>query len=283
MLTPQISGIFISLGVLIALFFSLHLFDRHPQEKKIGRKKYLMKSWDFVNALFVVFPCSFIGARTYHVFNYWNYYQINVFEIIDVQKGGLGFYGAIAGGICGLVVFSLSNKSPISRFRFIAVCDHIFLSLPLSYAVGRWGSFVTHDVIGFPSNVPWAVPVPFEYRPAGFRLFETFHPVFLYESVLNLVLFLFLYTAFRFVKRWRSDGTITLLFFLGYSLIRLFTEPLKIGVWRMGIYPVASLLSFAFLLVATILLARMYLWQLIKLCYFGLKKVNTILFPNKVV
>ncbi|PIS23305.1 prolipoprotein diacylglyceryl transferase [candidate division WWE3 bacterium CG08_land_8_20_14_0_20_40_13] len=258
MLTPSVSGILISIGILIAMLFSEYLLSTHPQEKRIGNKRLKATDRDILRSLITIVPFSLVGARLYHAVNYWNYYTNNPLEILKTWNGGMGFYGALLGGILAFLVFSFIKRAPVFKFRFIVISDFLFLSLPLAYAIGRWESFITRDIVGIPTKVPWAISVPFAFRPQGFKLYDSFHPVFLYESFLCLLLFLGLYFVFRFVKRWKADGSISLLFLLGYSLIRLVTESMRIGIWKIGIYPTASIISITILIVSIILLVKMY-------------------------
>jgi len=45
-----------------------------------------------------------LGARLYHVIDYWQYYSKNPIEIFIYGKGEWGIYGAIAGGFVSLWV-----------------------------------------------------------------------------------------------------------------------------------------------------------------------------------
>src|SRR3990167_1399164 len=44
---------------------------------------------------------AIIGARTYHVLDYWSLYINNPIEILYIANGGLGIWGAIAGTVLG--------------------------------------------------------------------------------------------------------------------------------------------------------------------------------------
>jgi phosphatidylglycerol---prolipoprotein diacylglyceryl transferase len=92
--------------------------------------------------------------------------------------------------------------------------DLIAPFLPLGMAIGRLGNFLAADAYGLPTSVPWAV-----YQAGAFR-----HPVQLYELVLDLVLFAFLYR-----RRYSSfrDGELFQLYIIGYALIRFPMEFLR--------------------------------------------------------
>jgi phosphatidylglycerol:prolipoprotein diacylglycerol transferase len=44
---------------------------------------------------------ALVGARSYHVFEYWQYYQGNVKEMFSLWAGGLSIWGALilGGGV----------------------------------------------------------------------------------------------------------------------------------------------------------------------------------------
>jgi|GEM_PF-1554580 prolipoprotein diacylglyceryltransferase len=46
-----------------------------------------------------------VGARLYHVVNFWNYYSQNPVLIPQVWLGGLGIWGGIGGGFVGVVLY----------------------------------------------------------------------------------------------------------------------------------------------------------------------------------
>lgn len=83
---------------------------------------------------------SIIGARAYHVLNYWSYYSQNSIEIIKTWQGGLGIFGAI---ILGLIyIFSYSK---IFKINSLTILDSITPVLPLAQAIGRIGNWVNHE------------------------------------------------------------------------------------------------------------------------------------------
>jgi phosphatidylglycerol---prolipoprotein diacylglyceryl transferase len=92
--------------------------------------------------------------------------------------------------------------------------DLIAPFLPLGQAIGRMGNFLAGDAYGSPSSLPWSV-----YQAGAYR-----HPAQLYELVLDLLLFAFLYR-----RRYSSfrDGELFSLYIAGYSLIRFPLEFLR--------------------------------------------------------
>jgi phosphatidylglycerol:prolipoprotein diacylglycerol transferase len=170
---------------------------------------------------FTALPLSILGARLYHVTTNLNYYLVNPYEIFMIWKGGLGLYGGILTTI--LVFYFLSKKL---NQNLLAMLDLIAIVLPLGQAIGRWGNYFNQELFGKPTSLPWALYIDNEYRPENYKQFNTFHPTFLYESLLNSINFIVLYVVNK--KTSPKPGMITSLYLVNYGAIRLLIETLKI-------------------------------------------------------
>jgi prolipoprotein diacylglyceryl transferase len=171
-----------------------------------------------------VVPLGFVGARAYHVITDYDLYAGDPFPaVFEVWNGGLGIYGAVAGGFLGLLVFGwYSGVSPL------VLADAAAPGLLLGQAIGRWGNYFNQELFGRPSNLPWAIRIAPENRPVEFADAEAFHPTFLYESIWNLLAgLLLLWIARRFAERLK-DGDVVLLYVSLYSVGRFFVESLRI-------------------------------------------------------
>ncbi|NLE89683.1 MAG: prolipoprotein diacylglyceryl transferase, partial [Dehalococcoidales bacterium] len=62
-ITIQFYGIFISLGILSAILYAF--YEAHRRGENLDH---------VVNMALVVVPLGIIGARLYHVVDYWSYY-----------------------------------------------------------------------------------------------------------------------------------------------------------------------------------------------------------------
>jgi len=67
-------------------------------------------------------------------------------------------------------------------------------------------------------------------RPLDFVNYDRFHPLFLYELILNLVLFFILTKLEK--KYPRGSGFIFGFYILGYAIIRFFLEFFRINAWQ---------------------------------------------------
>ena len=177
-----------------------------------------------LDSLFFVVPLGFIGARAYHVAtDYGLYADDPIPDVFAVWNGGLGIYGAVAGGFLGVLLFSWYRH--ISPLVF---ADAAAPGLVLAQAIGRWGNYFNQELFGRPSDLPWAIRIAPENRPAEFADATSFHPTFLYESIWDLLVCLtLLLVARRFANRLR-DGDIVLLYVSLYSVGRFFVETLRI-------------------------------------------------------
>ena len=137
-----------------------------------------------------------VGARLYHVFDQqqWPYYQANPEQIIAIWNGGIGIFGAVAGGLAGLLLYVYWKRLPM--LRWLDIGAPAFL---LGQAIGRWGNFFNQELFGPPTNLPWGFPIDMSNRPILYLDAERFHPLFLYESLLSLIgVVVLLYAARRF-------------------------------------------------------------------------------------
>ena len=171
--------------------------------------------------VFPVIISALVGARLYAVALFWPAYAANPLEIFKVWHGGLAIHGAIAGGALALAWYCRRHRQPL-----LAWADLIAVVLPLGQAIGRWGNYFNQELFGPPTTLPWGVFIAPPHRPAEFSHVVTFHPTFLYESLLNAGLFLLLAAGYG---RWRSAAGRTLgTYFIGYGFIRLLMESLRL-------------------------------------------------------
>ena len=206
-------GLCIALGIIVATWLTGRELARKGYEPTLA-----------LDSLFLVVPLGFVGARIYHVITDYDLYADDPIPgVFAVWNGGLGIYGAVAGGFLGLVLFGwYRGVSPL------VLADAAAPGLILAQAIGRWGNYFNQELFGRPSDLPWAIRIAPENRPAQFADVEAFHPTFLYESIWNLlVCFVLLWIARRFADRLR-DGDLVLLYVSLYSVGRFFVETLRV-------------------------------------------------------
>lgn len=129
-------------------------------------------------------PFGLIGARAYHVATDPELYfgaGKNAIDALKIWNGGLGIWGAIAGGVFGGY---LACRQYGIRMR--PLMDVLAPTLLLAQAIGRFGNYFNQELFGRPTTLPWGLEIAAENRPPGFEQDATFHPTFLYESLWNL-------------------------------------------------------------------------------------------------
>ena len=170
-------------------------------------------------------PFGIIGARLYHVITDWQLYFAadgsGIVGAVQIWNGGLGIWGAVAGGALGAYIACRRRGIPLTHFA-----DAVAPSLILAQAIGRWGNYLNQELFGRPSDLPWAVEIDPGNRPPGYEEFETFHATFLYESLWNFGVFFVLLWADR---RWRIGyGRLFALYVALYCAGRVWIEALRI-------------------------------------------------------
>jgi phosphatidylglycerol---prolipoprotein diacylglyceryl transferase len=204
-------GLIIALALFLAVLLGLKL------AKKAGFTADEVFDLSFWLAL-----VGLIGARLYEVLILEpGYFLSHLSEIVKIWHGGLAIHGAIIGGVIALLVWCRRNKKD-----FWLTADIIAVVLPLAQALGRWGNYFNQEVFGRPTNLPWGIFITPTNRPAGFSENQYFHPTFLYESVLNLILFLILFIVYR--KNKLKKGQYLAVYLIGYGVIRFLMEFIRI-------------------------------------------------------
>lgn len=216
------------------------------------------------NALLFCLILGVIGARLYHVISTptgttigLQYYLDNPSEILNFRQGGLGIYGAVAGGI--LAIFFYARYI---RMNFWTLVDIAIPGLFLGQAIGRWGNFFNQELYGFPTDLPWGIPIDAQHRLPVFADLtkfpvETthFHPTFLYESLWNLACAM---VVLLVARRWAKakPGDMLLLWGILYGFGRFLIEFQRPDAWLISGIATAQLIGLG--LVVTCGVALMY-------------------------
>ncbi|MGC8902910.1 MAG: prolipoprotein diacylglyceryl transferase [Fervidobacterium sp.] len=199
--------------------------------------KYPIKPEDLDEGLFWGIIAGILGARIYYVVFNWNYYSKYPSEIYKIWHGGLAIHGGIFGALLMIFIYSKVKK----YFKFVHATDLFTSVLPLAQAIGRWGNFFNYEAYGRPTTLPWGMFVPPERRMPGYDIERFFHPTFLYESLWDLAIFVFLY--FFVEKRKREYGETTALYMILYSVGRFWIESLRLDSLMTGQLRAAQIVS----------------------------------------
>ena len=129
-----------------------------------------------------------------------------------IQRGGLVFYGGLAGAVIACVLFARIHKLPLWK-----IADILAPSLALGYMIGRFGCLMNGCCFGRECSLPWAVRFPADHATGGVSV----HPTQIYDSLLNLGLYAGLAWLFR---RKKFDGQVFAAYLIGYAFTRSVAE-----------------------------------------------------------
>ncbi|ARS34088.1 prolipoprotein diacylglyceryl transferase [Pontibacter actiniarum] len=160
-----------------------------------------------------------IGARLGHTLFYApDYYLSNPIEILKIWEGGLASHGATIGILFALWLFSRKQK-----FDYMWVLDRIVIVVALGGALIRMGNLMNSEIIGRPTDVPWA----FEFVRLGENPVVPRHPTQLYESLSVFALFVLLYWLWSKYKSALPKGLLFGIFVTALFTFRFLVEFLK--------------------------------------------------------
>ncbi len=166
-------------------------------------------------------PAGLIGARLYHVITDWKAYQGRWFDTVKIWEGGLGIPGGLILGVGVGVWYARRRQWDVPR-----LVDCVVPAIPVAQAIGRLGNWFNQEVFGKPTDLPWALEIDEQYRPARFADEPTFHPTFLYEALFNLAL---AYALIRIDRRKvLKPGQLLPLWIAGYGFGRFLVESIRI-------------------------------------------------------
>ena len=219
----------------------------------VGTKFFGLKKETIIDLAPYLIVFGIIGARLYYCALNYDFYLRFPTEIIAIRHGGISIHGAIIGGIIGLWLFAKKHK-----INPIKLCDVSAIGLSLAQAIGRWGNFFNSEAFGGPTNLPWKLYIAPQYRPIPYQDYQFFHPAFLYESILDLVIFAILLILVK-TNKIKREGNLALIYLMLYSVVRIIVESFRLDsvkyIW--GI-PVAIFVSIGIIIISVSLLILNY-------------------------
>jgi prolipoprotein diacylglyceryltransferase len=133
----------------------------------------------------VAVPVGLIGARAYSVLTDVHRYfgpGRDWTDVLRVWDGGMGVAAAVAAGAVAAWAYSRRIGVEVGPVALAAAP-----ALAVAQAISVWGNWFSQELYGSPSGLPWAVAIAPQHRAAGFQSAATFQPLFLYESLLDLL------------------------------------------------------------------------------------------------
>ena len=225
-------------GIVIALGFLLAIVWMTKKCRSFG-----IREDDLYDTIIWTIPLGIIGARLYYVLFSLVYYIANPSKIIAIWEGGLAIYGGIIAGV--IVIFFLCRHK---KMRVAAMLDLVIIGVIIGQMIGRWGNFFNREAFGRETGIFCRMGLT---SPDGNTIYV--HPTFLYESLWNFALFIFLCIFLKKGKR-KYNGQIMLIYMLVYGLGRTLIEGLRTDSLYIGSsgIRVSQLLSAALVLFAAV-------------------------------
>lgn len=168
------------------------------------------------NIAFWTIVFGLIGARLYFVVQSgWFWYLTHPQHIFAFWEGGMAFFGAIFAALIVLLVMAHRH-----RLNYWDLLDAGVLFAAVGQPIGRLGNVMNGEILGPPSNLPWAIRYtnPSSMAP---QLGVAYQPANLYEAI----------------------GTLLILGVLLY-LRRRGVPPGVLGLTYLVLYPVSQLILF---------------------------------------
>ncbi|GAA0589629.1 prolipoprotein diacylglyceryl transferase [Virgibacillus siamensis] len=206
-------GVIIAFGVFIGLYLATKESDRLGLDKDL-----------IIDLIVFAIPAAILFARIYYVVFEWDRYAgAPWWDVFAVWEGGIAIHGALIGSVLTAIIYTR-----VKKISFWQLADIIAPSLILGQAIGRWGNFMNQEAHGGP--VSEAVYNNFlQYLP-DFIMNQMciegtmYHPTFLYESLWNLLIFVFLLVLRRYNP---LRGEVFLSYVIAYSAGRFFIEGMR--------------------------------------------------------
>src|SRR5579859_5036842 len=101
-----------------------------------------------------------IGARAYYVaFEWEQFYNKPLLQIISPAGGGLAIHGALIGAVLAALIYTRLNR--LSLIEWLDICVPTIL---LAQGIGRWGNFFNQEAYGRPTSLPFGVTIDQDHR-----------------------------------------------------------------------------------------------------------------------
>lgn len=215
---PSLYGVAVGVAGVVGYLTSFFIARRYSVANGVDWVRHL----DIATILLII--CGVVGARLLFVLYNVEYFSNYIAEIPQVWHGGWVWHGGFIAGVIALALYARLKK--ISFWRF---SDIIVPGIAFAQALGRWGNFFNQEAYGAPTQLPWGIFIDSDHRIIGYESFSYFHPTFLYESLLDILIGVILCWIVLNGRRF-SRGYATLLYVLIYSISRFFIEFLRIDI-----------------------------------------------------
>jgi prolipoprotein diacylglyceryl transferase len=134
----------------------------------------------------IAVPAGLVGARIFSVLTDLHRYfgpDRDWTDTLRVWEGGMGVAGAVAAGALAAWAYCRWTGIDIRPVALAAAP-----ALAVGQAISVCGNWFSQTLYGPPSGLPWAVAISPQHRVAGYQAAATFQPLFLYQSVIDVLI-----------------------------------------------------------------------------------------------
>lgn len=207
-------GIIIVLGILLATYIC------RKEANRLGENPE-----NIYDLILYGLPISIICARIYYVLFSLERYIDDPLSVFSIWEGGIAIYGAVIGAFLTVLIYCKIKK--LNKWRYFDLGAYGFL---IGQTIGRWGNFINGEAYGTSTDLPWRMVVNGTVA----------HPTFLYESLWNIIGFLYLWLT---RKKKGFDGRTISLYLIWYGLGRFWIEALRTDSLMLGNMRVSRMVS----------------------------------------
>lgn len=215
---PHWYGILFASAFIVGFFITRRIFmdaGRNPEEVE--------------QLVTYIIIATIIGARLGHVlfydFGYFSRHPLEIFLPFRFEPTfeftgfrGLASHGAAAGILIAMYLFARNMR----KMSFLWLADRVVVAVAIGGAFIRTGNFFNSEIVGQPSELPWAVVFTrIDMIPR--------HPTMLYEALLCLAVLAVLWTVYRYYENSPPEGSLFGLFLTLLFGGRFFLEFTKIA------------------------------------------------------
>lgn len=226
--TPNLYGLLFISGMIIGYYVVRKMFRKENISNEILDKL----------VIYMVVP-TIVGARLGHILFYGPYfdkiengitvergYFSHPGDLIKVWEGGLASHGAAFAILLSLWIFS----KYVVKKPFLWILDRISAPIAIGGTFIRLGNLVNHEMVGDPTNVPWAFKFHHYYNEATNAIDAApRHPAQLYEAICYFISFWFLLFLYWKKDKWKQPGYVFGWFLICIFGARFVIEFIKIG------------------------------------------------------
>lgn len=222
-------AILICIGLLVAFIYC---------ERKA--EHFGLKNDDFLDLVLIGVPSGLIGARVGYILMDLDSFD-SLMDMVSIWNGGLSIYGGVIAALITVVIVCL-----VKKINFLQAFDLAAIGIVIGQIIGRWGNFFNIEVYGIQTNLPWRMGIGTD------AIVEYVHPLFLYESLWNLIGFVLI---LAFLDQRKFKGEVFLAYTAWYGLGRTWMEALRNSEFQLTVFglKINQLIAVIALVTATVL------------------------------